>query len=54
MLKRLFDKYVVKALSHMALGLFCSLIMGLIVGQIAKIPGLYHFPPNHTKLYYFP
>ena len=40
MLKRLFDKYVVKALSHMALGLFCSLIMGLIVGQIAKIPGL--------------
>ena len=40
MLKRLFDKYIVKALSHMALGLFCSLIMGLIVGQIAKIPGL--------------
>ncbi|MBR4846262.1 MAG: PTS sugar transporter subunit IIC, partial [Bacteroidaceae bacterium] len=40
MLKNLFDKYVVKALSHMALGLFCSLIMGLIVGQIAKIPGL--------------
>ena len=40
MIKRLFDKYVVKALSHMALGLFCSLIMGLIVGQIAKIPGL--------------
>ena len=40
MLKRMFDKYVVKALSHMALGLFCSLIMGLIVGQIAKIPGL--------------
>ena len=40
MLKKLFDKYVVKALSHMALGLFCSLIMGLIVGQIAKIPGL--------------
>ena len=40
MVKRLFDKYIVKALSHMALGLFCSLIMGLIVGQIAKIPGL--------------
>ena len=40
MIKRLFDKYIVKALSHMALGLFCSLIMGLIVGQIAKIPGL--------------
>ncbi|MBO7268118.1 MAG: PTS sugar transporter subunit IIC, partial [Bacteroidaceae bacterium] len=40
MLKNLFDKYVVKALSHMAWGLFCSLIIGLIVGQIAKIPGL--------------
>lgn len=40
MLKNLFDKYIVKALSHMAWGLFCSLIIGLIVGQIAKIPGL--------------
>ena len=34
MLKNLFDKYVVKALSYMAWGLFCSLIIGLIVGQI--------------------
>ena len=40
MIKKLFDKYIVRALSHMALGLFCSLILGLIVGQIAKIPGL--------------
>lgn len=40
MLRRLFRKYVVKALSHMAQGLFCSLILGLIIGQIAKIPGL--------------
>ena len=40
MLRRLFNKYVVKALSHMAQGLFCSLILGLIIGQIAKIPVL--------------
>lgn len=32
-----FRKYVVDALSHMALGLFCSLILGLIIGQLAKI-----------------
>ena len=37
MVKTLFRKYVVDALSHMALGLFCSLILGLIIGQIAKI-----------------
>lgn len=36
-IKRLFKKYVVDALSYMALGLFCSLILGLIVGQLAKI-----------------
>ena len=40
MLKRIFKKYVVDALSHMAQGLFCSLILGLILKQIAKIPGL--------------
>lgn len=40
MIRRLFRKYIVKALSHMAQGLFCSLILGLIIGQIAKIPGL--------------
>lgn len=37
MVKKLFKKYVVDALSHMALGLFCSLILGLILGQLAKI-----------------
>ena len=36
MLKNLFDKYVVKALSHMAWGLFCSLIIGLVVSQLLK------------------
>lgn len=40
MIKKLFRKYIVDALSHMAMGLFCSLILGLIIGQIAKIPGL--------------
>lgn len=40
MIKKIFKTYVVDALSHMAMGLFCSLILGLIIGQIAKIPGL--------------
>ena len=39
-LKGFFKKYIVDALSHMALGVFCSLILGLIIGQLAKIPGL--------------
>lgn len=39
-LKGFFRRYIVDALSYMALGLFCSLILGLIIGQIAKIPGL--------------
>lgn len=39
-IKVCFKKYVVDALSHMAFGLFCSLIMGLIIGQISKLPGL--------------
>ena len=39
-LKNFFKRYIVDALSHMAFGLFCSLILGLIIGQIAKIPGL--------------
>ena len=37
--KSWFKVYVVDALSYMAMGLFCSLILGLIIGQIAKIPG---------------
>lgn len=40
MIKKFFKTYVVDALSHMAFGLFCSLILGLIIGQIARIPGL--------------
>lgn len=39
MIRKIFRKYVVEALSHMAQGLFCSLILGLIIGQIARIPG---------------
>ena len=39
-LKNFFKKYLVDALSHMAFGLFCSLILGLIIGQLAKIPML--------------
>ena len=40
-MQKLFKRYVIDALSHMAMGLFCSLILGLIIGQIAKIPGFY-------------
>lgn len=39
---RLFKIYIVDELSHMALGLFCSLILGLIIKQIALLTGL-HF-----------
>ena len=39
-LRSFFKRYIVDALSQMAMGLFCSLILGLIIGQIAKIPGL--------------
>ena len=37
---RFFKTYIVDALSYMAMGLFCSLILGLIVKQISLIPGL--------------
>ena len=37
---QLFKTYIVDALSFMAMGLFCSLILGLIIKQIALIPGL--------------
>ena len=36
----IFKLYLVDALSYMAMGLFCSLILGLIVKQLALIPGL--------------
>lgn len=39
-MKKIFKKYIVDAMSHMAMGLFCSLILGLIISQIARIPGL--------------
>lgn len=35
-----FYKFIVDTLSFMAMGLFCSLILGLIIKQIAQIPGL--------------
>ena len=40
MWKKLFKRYFLDALGAMALGVFCSLIIGLIISQIAKIPGL--------------
>jgi len=39
-IKKFFKRYFVDAMSYMALGLFATLIIGLIIGQIAKIPGL--------------
>ena len=38
-IKKLFRRWFVDAMSYMALGLFSSLIVGLIISQIAKIPG---------------
>lgn len=38
--KKLFKRWFVDAMSYMALGLFSSLIVGLIISQIAKIPHL--------------
>ena len=40
LLKRWFKTYVVDALSYMAMGLFASLILGLIIKQLSLIPGL--------------
>lgn len=40
LLKRWFNTYVIDALSYMAMGLFCSLILGLIIKQLSLIPGL--------------
>ncbi|MBQ6872901.1 MAG: PTS sugar transporter subunit IIC [Clostridia bacterium] len=39
-IKKAFKRYFVDAMSAMALGLFASLIVGLIISQISKIPGL--------------
>lgn len=38
--KKYFKRYFVDAMSYMALGLFSSLIVGLIITQLAKIPHL--------------
>lgn len=38
--KRIFDRYFISAMSAMAYGLFASLIIGTIIEQLAKIPGL--------------
>lgn len=38
--KKIFKRYFIDAMGAMALGLFASLIVGLIISQLAKIPGL--------------
>lgn len=40
LIKKILHRYFVEAMSAMALGLFASLLIGLILGQFAKIPGL--------------
>jgi len=39
-IKSIFKRYFIDAMGAMALGLFASLIMGLIISQLAKIPHL--------------
>ncbi len=39
LIKKYFKRYLVDAMSFMALGLFSSLIVGLIITQFSKIPG---------------
>ncbi|MBO5222419.1 MAG: PTS sugar transporter subunit IIC [Clostridia bacterium] len=39
-IKKILKRYFVDALGAMALGLFASLIIGLIIGQVGRIPGL--------------
>lgn len=40
LVKKYFKRYFVDAMSYMALGLFSSLIVGLIISQLSKIPHL--------------
>jgi len=40
LIRRLFNTYIIDALSYMAMGLFCSLILGLIIKQLSLIPHL--------------
>ena len=35
-----FKRYFVDAMGAMAMGLFASLIIGLIISQLAKLPGM--------------
>ncbi len=39
-IKKAYRRYLLDAMSAMALGLFSSLIIGLILAQLAKVPGL--------------
>lgn len=43
--KSIFSRYFVDAMSYMAMGLFSSLIIGLIMSQLAKIPVLGFLAP---------
>lgn len=47
--KRYFKRYFIDAMSAMALGLFSSLILGLILSQLSKIPGL-GFLSNYASM----
>ena len=47
-LSRLFKTYIVDALSYMAMGLFASLIIGLIIKQLSLIKGLELLAPIAT------
>ncbi len=45
LLKKAFQRYLIDAMSAMALGLFSSLIIGLILSQLAQIPALSFLGP---------
>ncbi|MHC1786379.1 MAG: PTS transporter subunit IIC [Christensenellales bacterium] len=48
-LRAFFSRYFIDAMSYMALGLFSSLIIGLILSQLSAIPGL-HFLKQFADL----
>ncbi len=43
--KAVLKRYFIDAMSHMALGLFSSLIIGLILSQLSSVPGLSFLEP---------
>ena len=47
-LKKAYKRYLLDAMSAMALGLFASLIIGTILGQLAKIEFLSFLTPFST------